>query len=221
MLPIWVGIRRVWRQINNSVGNSPSSPRGWRERPPCSRPPVRCPSASSGARRDHARISLAAARADCPTCVHRPGSGRATRCWRGCPAVPALRQLSHVVDRRGLQRAIAGTDGDVVGLNAAPGHAQLLQRRRVDECATRRCCLPAVGLLAHKPQRSRPDQQALGGDHTVGVRGSSRGVRTSSGGPGMERIVGIATEHRIESGRCRRREPAPHIIRRWTGRPSS
>ena len=133
--------------VNNSVGNSPSSPRGWRERPPCSRPPVRCPSASSGARRDHARISLAAARADCPTCVPRPGSGRATRCWRGCPAVPALRQLSHVVDRRGFQRAIAGTDGDVVGLNAAPGHAQLLQRRRVDECATRRCCLPAVGCL--------------------------------------------------------------------------
>ena len=137
------------------------------------------------------------------------------------PGGPALRQLSHVVDRHGLQRAIAGTDGDIVGLNAAPGHAQLLQRRRVDECATRRCCLPAVGLLAHIPQRSRPDQQALGGDHTVGVRGSSRGVRTSSGGPGMERIVGIATEHRIESGRCRRREPAPHIIRRWTGRPSS
>ena len=57
--------------------------------------------------------------------------------------------------------------------------------------------LPWGCLRTNRNDRD-PDQQALGGDHTVGVRGSSRGVRTSSGGPGMERIVGIATEHRIE-----------------------
>jgi len=54
----------------------------------------------------------------------------------------------------------------------------------------------ATGQGTTPSSATRP--QALGGDHTVGVRGSSRGVRTSSGGPGMERIVGIATEHRIE-----------------------